>query len=129
MWPGITSLRTAHSRKFYPAEECQGTKRYPAERRGCGQTETRLFQTLNDAGYPDTVLRETKDLSISQIEKIVGKKEFTELAKDLVVKQPGAPALVPESDKRPALEVVKAVDVFSKEDNGGKRSARLVSNN
>lgn len=79
----------------------------------------KAFQALNDAGYPDTVLRETKDLSISQIEKIVGKKEFTELAKDLVVKQPGAPALVPESDKRPALEVVKAVDVFSKEDNGG----------
>ena len=41
--------------------------------------------------------------SLSTIEKMVGKKRFAETLSDMVVKPAGAPTLVPESDKRPAL--------------------------
>lgn len=79
------------------------------------------FKALSAAGYPDTILRETRDLSLSQIEKTIGKKEFNEITKNLVIKQQGAPTLVPESDNRPALEIVKAADVFS-DNNGGNEN-------
>lgn len=34
------------------------------------------------------------------MEKLLTKKSFTELLDDLVIKPPGKPTLVPESDKR-----------------------------
>lgn len=38
---------------------------------------------------------------------LLGKKKFEELLGGLVAKPPGKPALVPESDKRPALNTAK----------------------
>ena len=43
--------------------------------------------------------------TITALEKQLGKKRFTDLLGDLVVKPPGKPMLVPESGKRPALEI------------------------
>lgn len=40
---------------------------------------------------------------ITSIEKIVGKKRFTELLSDIVIKPQGKPTLVPLEDKRPAM--------------------------
>ena len=42
---------------------------------------------------------------------MLGKKKFEELLGELVYKPPGKPALVPESDKRPAMNT--AIDDFS----------------
>lgn len=44
-----------------------------------------------------------KLLGISAMEKLIGKKTFTEKLNEFIVKPPGKPTLVPESDKRPAL--------------------------
>ncbi len=38
---------------------------------------------------------------------LLGKKKFEEILGGLVAKPPGKPALVPESDKRPALNTAK----------------------
>ena len=43
-------------------------------------------------------------LGISYLEKNVGKKLFNSLCEDYIVKPAGKPTLVPESDKRPALD-------------------------
>lgn len=86
----------------------------------------KAFKVLNDAGYPDTVLTETVDLTIPAIEKAIGKKDFTKLTEKLIVKQPGVPTLVEGSDKRPALEIVKATDVFEE---GGSPDDRDNGNN
>lgn len=52
-------------------------------------------------------------LTIAQTEKAVGKKEFEEWMQDFIVKNPGKPTLVPDSDKRPAISnVAKAENVF-----------------
>lgn len=53
--------------------------------------------------YKITDISETKVLTISKLEKRIGKKMVEDLIGDLVVKPPGKPALVPESDKRPAV--------------------------
>ena len=71
------------------------------------------FENLRTRGVQDAMLWEKKPVSVAGLEKILGKKSFVELADDLVVKRPGKPALVPESDKRPpynaAAQAFKAV--------------------
>lgn len=41
--------------------------------------------------------------SITDLERLVGKKKFSELCAGCIIKPQGKPALVPESDKRPAM--------------------------
>jgi hypothetical protein len=48
-------------------------------------------------------LFEMKQKTITQIEKLFGKATFQNEFSDLVVKPDGAPTLVPEDDKRPAI--------------------------
>lgn len=51
--------------------------------------------------------------TITALEKQLGKQRFTELLGDLVAKPAGKPALVPESDKRPALTLGDAANEFT----------------
>lgn len=51
--------------------------------------------------------------TITQIEKIFGKKVVAEQLSDVIVKPQGKPTLVPVSDKRPALGVDEAINDFS----------------
>lgn len=77
------------------------------------------FEKLIENGIEESVLYERTPLSLAQAEKVIGKKIFGELVGDMVVKNPGAPTLAPESDKRPAVTIAaKAADVF--EDLHGK---------
>ena len=46
--------------------------------------------------------------SITAIEKLVGKKVFEQKLSSAVIKPQGAPILVPESDKRPAIGIGQA---------------------
>lgn len=55
---------------------------------------------LEKAGFDEAVLYERKPLSLSKLEKVVGKKEFGAILKDEIVKPQGKPTLAPESDKR-----------------------------
>lgn len=63
---------------------------------------------VKDAGYDPY---EKKLLGITAMSTLLGKKKFEELLGELVYKPPGKPALVPESDKRPAMNT--AIDDFS----------------
>ena len=63
---------------------------------------------VKDAGYDPY---EKKLLGITAMSTMLGKKKFEELLGELVYKPPGKPALVPESDKRPAMNT--AIDDFS----------------
>ena len=58
----------------------------------------------------------TKKLkTLTDIEKMIGKKEFSEISDGLIVKAPGKPTLVSENDKRPAIGFSQAVEDFSKD--------------
>lgn len=70
--------------------------------------------TLIKNGIDESVLYERRVLTLAQMEKAVGKKAFGELVGDLVVKNPGKPTLVEESDKRPKItNLPTAADVFN----------------
>lgn len=69
---------------------------------------------LRASGIPEEVMFERSLLGITAMEKAIGKKVFTEVLGDLVVKPEGKPTLVPESDKRPALpSAASAAEDFS----------------
>lgn len=66
--------------------------------------EESLAMMLEVEGYDETeFLKPRALLPIGQLEKLVGKKKFEELANDYIVKPEGKPVLVPATDKRPAL--------------------------
>ena len=62
-------------------------------------------------GYKDIFKQSL--ITITEMEKLLGKREFNEILGDLVYKPPGKPSLVPESDKRPAINTTTATDEFS----------------
>lgn len=65
--------------------------------------ELQVAEKLKAEGFSEAVLYERKLLGITAMEKLVGKKKFTETLGDLVEKPAGKPVLVPESDKREAI--------------------------
>lgn len=61
-------------------------------------------------GY--TNLYKQEMMSLTEIEKLMGKKKFQEVLGKLVLKPPGKLTLVPESDPRPAVDLSTAQDDF-----------------
>ncbi len=77
------------------------------------------FDRLAKSGLTEeAMLYERKPLTLAQVEKLIGKKDFQEAVGEFVVKNPGKPALVKESDKREAItNRITAADAFAE---GGK---------
>ena len=74
------------------------------------------FSGLAAAGVEEELLWERKPLSVAQAEKVIGKKEFEAMAGKYVKKRPGKPALVRESDNRPAItNKITAAEAFKEE--------------
>ena len=68
--------------------------------------ELLVKQALNAAGFDDALIYERKMYGITAMTKIVGKKEMTDLEQmGLIIKPEGKPVLVPETDKRDALDI------------------------
>lgn len=72
--------------------------------------ESAVAQAAESAGV-DVWDRKLK--TITALEKQLGKKRFTALLGDLVVKPAGKPTLVPEADKRPTLVIQSAINEFT----------------
>lgn len=62
--------------------------------------EAKVAAAVEAAGYDPY---EKKLLTITSMEKLMGKRQFEETLGDLVVKPGGKPTLVPRSDKRPEM--------------------------
>ena len=63
--------------------------------------EDAVAREAESAGYTDIFDR--KLISLTQMERLMGKKAFTDILGGLIEKPPGKPTLVPLSDKRPAI--------------------------
>lgn len=70
--------------------------------------DLKVSEALQAAGYPEAAIYERKLYGLTAMEKIVGKKKLTEVLGDLIVKPAGKPVLVPESDKRQAINTTAA---------------------
>lgn len=108
--------------KDYALAECLAGKEVPGwkavEGRGSRNWTDMdtAFDTLTKNGISETVLWERTPLTLAQVEKVVGKKDFDEFVGALVVKAPGKPALVKESDRRDAItNKVSAAEAFGDE--------------
>lgn len=80
--------------------------------------ETAVAEAAKAAGYKDIYKQSL--LTITAMEKLMGKKNFSEILGNLVVKPEGKPTLVPVTDKRPELQVSTAADDFTNIDNQQK---------
>lgn len=70
--------------------------------------EVKVAELVTNSGFDPY---EKKVAGITTMQKLLGKKKFDELLGDFVYKPLGKPTLVPESDKRPAINT--AIEDFS----------------
>ena len=73
-------------------------------------SETDVAAAAEAAGYKD--IYDRKLITLTAMEKLMGKPAFNEILGDLVTKPAGKPTLVPASDKRPPLDLVSAATDF-----------------
>lgn len=73
-------------------------------------SETDVAAAAEAAGYRD--IWDRKLITLTAMERLMGKPAFNEVLGDLVTKPAGKPTLVPTSDKRPALDLVSAATDF-----------------
>lgn len=93
-------------------DEAMNGRKWPGLKLVHGRTVTTitdpsaLAYKLKGAGYGgDEIYKPQELLARTNLEKLVGKKRFTELAGDLLQKEPGAPTLVSADDKREEIDL------------------------
>lgn len=70
-----------------------------------------VMKLLGEEGFTrDAYIKPTELRSLTDLEKLIGKKRFNTLCADYIKKPQGKPTLAPESDKRPAFN--QAADDF-----------------
>lgn len=74
------------------------------------RNELEALHILDAAGYDRAETTETHLLSPAGVDKLVGKKKAAELLADQIERSPGAPILVPKSDKRPPYDPANDFD-------------------
>lgn len=75
--------------------------------------EEEVAKAAIDAGYKDIYKRSL--ISITEMERLMGKKEFAEIMGNLVYKPEGKVTLVPDADKRKAINKSTAIAEFQEE--------------
>ena len=73
--------------------------------------ERAVVKAANEAGYHDIYKQSL--ISITEMEKLMGKAEFSKVLGALVTKPQGKPTLVPDTDKRQAITVSNPKKEFS----------------
>ncbi len=96
--------------KEYALQQAMSGTEYPGYKVVEGRSvrkytdEEAVATAVTDAGYDPY---EKKVLGITAMTSLLGKKRFEELLSGFITKPPGRPTLVPDSDKRPALNTAK----------------------
>ena len=75
--------------------------------------EAAVIETVEKAGFDPY---EKKLLGVTAMQKLLGKSRFDELLTAYIEKPQGKPTLVPDSDKRPAMNTAKN-DFMEENDN------------
>ena len=72
-----------------------------------------MIDILRSKGY--TTEQVCKLKGITDLEELTGEKTLADMIGDYIVKPPGKPTLVPESDKRPVYSDIKFTEVKENE--------------
>lgn len=89
-WPGFKVVEGRSNRKYTDEEA--------------------VAEAAKNAGYRDIYKQSL--ITITEIEKLMGKSKFNEILGGLIMKPPGKPTLVPVSDKRPEMNTSSAKNDF-----------------
>lgn len=69
--------------------------------------EGAVAEVLEAEGFEE-IYKPKALLALGQLEKMVGKQKFADLVNEYIIKPPGKPTIVSESDKRPALNSLQS---------------------
>lgn len=72
--------------------------------------DEKVAEAAKAKGYAD-IYRQSL-ITLTEMQKLMGKKKFEEVLGDLIIKPSGKPILVPITDKRPALNVTNVQNEF-----------------
>ena len=70
-----------------------------------------IVTAAKEHGYTD-IYRQSL-IPMTEMQKLMGKSAFEDILGDLIYKPPGKPTLVPNTDKRPAMNVTNAENEFN----------------
>lgn len=104
-------IRWADSIKEYALEKALAGDEIPGWKVVEGRSNRKItdeeaaVERLQKEGFTDTDYYNVKLKGITDLEKKVGKSELAEILDGIIEKPVGKPALVPETDKRPALSL------------------------
>ena len=73
--------------------------------------EEKVAEAAMEAGYTDIYRRSL--ITLTEMQKLMGKQNFEVILGGLIYKPPGKPTLVPSSDKRPAMNTTNATNDFN----------------
>lgn len=92
----LTTLLDGGEIPGYKAVEGRGSRQWA--------DELEVAKELDRQGISREDYTRTEVLSVAQMEKALGKKKVAELLGGHILKNPGSPTVVPESDKRPVYD-------------------------
>ena len=78
-------------------------------------SDEEIVKAMKEKNYTETDIYSRKVKGITEMEKTLGKKIFSEVLGPFIIKPAGKPTLVPESDKRPEINTyAQAAEDFKK---------------
>lgn len=112
----VTDLEAWALKAILSGEEVAGWKAVEGRSNRTFADQDKAFEIIKASGVDENMLYERKPITLTAVEKLLGKKEFTELLADQIVKPPGKPTLAPETDKRKAITLKTTAEEDFKEE-------------
>ena len=116
--PGLDDIISwANDLKEYALKAALSGKRWSGYKLVAGRSirhytdEDAVAEAARKAGYTD--IYKTSLIGVSEMEKLMGKRNFADILGALVDKPHGKPTLVPDSDKRPEIKLSTADEDFN----------------
>jgi len=104
-------LSWANSVKAYALRSALQGKKWNGWKLCMGRSNRRYIneddvaKAAQEAGYKDIFKQSL--ITLTEMQALMGKKKFDEILGAFIIKPPGKPTLVPESDKRPEINLAK----------------------
>ncbi|MBF0778153.1 DUF2800 domain-containing protein [Streptococcus cuniculi] len=99
----IESVEAYALKQALAGEEVPGYKVVEGRSNRVITDKDKAVDILHDNGFDDEIYKPKELLAMGALEKLIGKSTFTELLAEVIDKPQGKPVLVPNSDKRPAM--------------------------
>ena len=110
----LTQLREYAEKLLLNGGELPGWKLVEGRSTRMFADQETAFKLVRENGTTEDMLYERTPITLTAVETLLGKKKFNEILKDQIIRAPGKPTLVPESDHRPSLMAgTTAADDFS----------------